>query len=455
MRDEFDVIVLGAGSAGISAAAELTLRGVRTLLIAESKEVAYHFRSPRVGDYDVPTMYPARNLHGEGGYWLGLARAYNIPLRYIPAYVAYCSTVEGSGKFTDIPVCPTASGLTNLVESMAPVPLGAGRADLERVMEAAMAIPRDRLNAMREKPLMEWLDEQGADEITTAIFLALGCNLTYLDTTMAAEHLSVFGGVGVIRDFVGGHATAYSIEPDARLGLWIPLARAVERRGCTVWRDSRVAEITVTNGRATGVALTDGREAAAPILASTFGTRRLAAVLDELPDEVARVAAYEEQVGGLSEFTLFGVSEKAVDRLPYRFIVTVGEDGSFVQIDWNPVTMAPWCAPHGTVIVASEVVAPEAEVEAMGGEAVLHERMRRRAEANYPGYNDSIVAAAALKHPTFTTGWCIGPKLPQRSTAVAGLWHVGENSAVVDGFFVEGSTSAGVLGARAIAGVQD
>jgi pyruvate/2-oxoglutarate dehydrogenase complex dihydrolipoamide dehydrogenase (E3) component len=40
---DFDVIVLGAGSAGIRSAAELTLQGAKVLLVAESKEVGYQF----------------------------------------------------------------------------------------------------------------------------------------------------------------------------------------------------------------------------------------------------------------------------------------------------------------------------------------------------------------------------------------------------------------------------
>src|SRR5581483_5963990 len=282
------------------------------------------------------------------------------------------------GVITEIPECASAAALAELLAEMSPVPLGSSRGCLERVLFAGMSIPPAQLSSMRQVRLVDWLAEQGADEVTAAIFVALGCNLTYLDAAMAAEHLSVFGLFAPVRSFFCSEAQTCSIRPDPRNGLFIPLAQAIEQRGNSVWRGSRVAEIVVRHGVATGVALGDGREATAPVVASTFGSSRLSDVLDPLPDEVRQVSKYEEELGGLSEYTFYALTEHAKDPAPYRWIVTLGEDGSFVQADWNTAALAPWCVPEGMQLIGSEVVLSEAAVEAIGGPAVLHEEMKRR-----------------------------------------------------------------------------
>ena len=46
--NSFDVIVVGAGMAGVACAGELTLRGARPLLVCETAEVGHNFRSVTV-----------------------------------------------------------------------------------------------------------------------------------------------------------------------------------------------------------------------------------------------------------------------------------------------------------------------------------------------------------------------------------------------------------------------
>jgi hypothetical protein len=145
------------------------------------------------------------------------------------------------------------------------------------------------------------------------------------------------------------------------------------------------------------------------------------------------------------------VTTDVVDHHPGRLICSVREDGSFEQVDWSLSSLAPWSTPPGTQIIASELVRSQDEVEAMGGVAALHERMKKTCDVNYPGYLDSIVTFESLDHPQLCSAFLTGPKLPRRSRALDSLWHVGENSQPVEGCYVEGASSAGVLGARAIA----
>jgi hypothetical protein len=90
----------------------------------------------------------------------------------------------------------------------------------------------------------------------------------------------------------------------------------------------------------------------------------------------------------------------------------------------------------------------------MGGVAALHEQMKQVCDVNYPGYLDSMVTFESLHHPQLCSAFLTGPKLPRRSRALDNLWHVEENSQPIDGCYVEGASSTGVLGARSIIEAQ-
>src|SRR2546423_12905475 len=104
---DFDVIVVGAGMAGLACAGELVLRGAKPLLVCETEEVASTFRPCMVGKNHGLLQHPVWSVAWGGGYWYPLARELNIPLRLHPS-LPFQATIHGSGEIFDIPFLPTA-----------------------------------------------------------------------------------------------------------------------------------------------------------------------------------------------------------------------------------------------------------------------------------------------------------------------------------------------------------
>ncbi|HEX3610926.1 MAG TPA: NAD(P)-binding protein [Sporichthyaceae bacterium] len=447
----FDAIVVGGGAAGVCCAAELVRLGAKPLLVSESKEVGYLFRSLMIGeDTRAVVHHPTRNLHGSGGYWYTLCRQLDVPVKAHSNFTGLAFTVEGSGLVKDLSMCPSAAALTDVIATLSPVPLGDSRGNLQKALHAGLAMSPQELAGLHHVGLVEWLHGIGTDELTTGVLLSLGAALTYLEIAQAVEHLSVFGLFGPLRGYLCGEAHLCTIEPDAREGLLIPLAREIENRGGTVWRGGRVAEVIVQGGSAVGVVMQDGTEARAPMVALATGTRRIGSLLNPVPPEVERVSVFEGKLGDLGEYTTYAVTEGLSDAHPGRVIVTVRADGSQAQVDWNLSSVAPWCSGPGQQVIGSEVIRSRSQVEALGGEPVLHAEMQAVTENIYPGFRDSIVDFGSMQHPLLVTTFLTGPKLPRRSDSIEGLWFVGEESTPVDGIYTEGAASAGVLGARAM-----
>src|SRR4051812_34361481 len=121
-NDDHDVIVIGAGAAGICCAAELVLQGLRPLLIAESREVGYQFRPMVMEHGRIPLQFLTRNLYGEGGWWYSLAKRLDIPVRMRPCEAAFASTRLGSGEVKKSPPILSANGLAEKLAAGAPDP---------------------------------------------------------------------------------------------------------------------------------------------------------------------------------------------------------------------------------------------------------------------------------------------------------------------------------------------
>jgi glycine/D-amino acid oxidase-like deaminating enzyme len=449
--NEFDVIVVGAGSAGICCAGELVLQGLRPLLIAESKEVAYQFHAVSMEGARTGPQFPTRNLYGEGGWWYSLARRLNVPVRVHRNQACVAVTVLGSGVVEHVPQAVSAADLADAIATLAPIPLGASRQNLEHVLHLGFTTPPDQLAGLHDVSFSEWLDKAGADELVKAILLSLGATMNYCDVARATELLSVYGFFAPVLAYLCGFAEMYSIEPDAREGLFVPLARAFEGRGGIVWRGQRAHRALVENGTAVGVVMADGTEARAPIVAMATNAERIAMLLDPLPEEVQAVTNFGRSLGDLMEYTTFTLVDRVFYQPPQQIIFTTSETGSMLQGDWHVSSLAPWVSRPGTDLIGSELVRSRALVEAEGGIEALHSGMRDITESLYPGFKDAILSSTSTEHPQFVTPFLTGPKLPRRSPSVPGLWFVGEGSFPVDGCFVDGAASAGVLGARSIA----
>src|SRR5690349_4046230 len=80
--NEFDVVVVGAGTAGLCCASSLAERGVQVALSAETADVAWQLRPKDVAGNHGFIQHPAAQLMWGGGWWYQLARRLNIPVQF-------------------------------------------------------------------------------------------------------------------------------------------------------------------------------------------------------------------------------------------------------------------------------------------------------------------------------------------------------------------------------------
>ena len=446
--DDFDVIVVGAGIAGLCCAGELVLRGARPLLICESKEVGYLYRSAWIGKNRCLMQHPARQASWGGGWWFGLARRLNIPLKLYSSFREFRIGTRGSNVVHDLPVCVSASAVVDAMAQFSPLPIGENRAGMEKVLGAALAIPYQELCNMQEVPLVKWLADQGADEFVSMMMLAIGANFIELKMDQARERLSVFGSIGPLRAWMCGEGEQWNAFPDAREGLCIPLAQEVERRGGKVLRGQKVKRVLIEGDRAVGVELEDGSKIKAPKVALASGTGRVGKLLDRLPDEIVKCIEYEKTIEGLEDFTSFSLLDKPVDVDPRKFMFLINPDGSSLQCTFSLQTVAPWTTEPGKFLLGAEVILSREEVDELGGADGVFANMEAINEEMHPGYTKALLETATLRHPHWAGPNLCGPKLPRTIDSLKNLWFVGEGSAPVGGLYVDLSASTGIMGAQ-------
>ena len=135
-----------------------------------------------------------------------------------------------------------------------------------------------------------------------------------------------------------------------------------------------------------------------------------------------------------------------------RYVMISDEAGNNLAWVWPLHSLAPWTTKPGYQFVLAQSFFTPKTVEEAGGAEAIYERMKGYVDQLHKGYADHIVT---LKTQVHRHHWMSplshGPKLPRRSTAVEGLWFVGDGSAPLLGVGVEAAASAGVMGGRDIA----
>jgi hypothetical protein len=277
--------------------------------------------------------------------------------------------------------------------------------------------------------------------------------MSLLSAAEAREHLSAFGALGTLRSLICGEMNLSIIHPDAREGLWIPMAQEIERRGGEVWRGRRAARVLVEDGRVAGVALKDGTEVRAPAVALACANNRIRALVDPLPPELEAPLGYRAGAER-REFCVFTVLDKPV--VPPRggtYLGVLNTDFTFLQWDWPLHEIAPWSVKEGQQFLVSERFLTDAGIDEMGGQEAVYADILELNEELYPGSKAAIVDLVKDSHAHhWLSPLHVGPKLPRAIDSVQGLYCVSDSSAPVGGVYSEAAASSGILGARAIVG---
>jgi hypothetical protein len=445
-NNQYNAIVVGGGIAGVACAAEMTLLGMRPLLVCETKEVGSTLRSCWVGSNRGIQQHPEFQVGWGGGWWYKLVRRMDIPVKLHPSH-PLTATVVGDWTELDIPILPSASGITDLICAMQPA-MEEIRAPLHRLIHQGLMIPYEELCDMTQVSMEEWLLEQGAEGAMVSLVLSLITNLLAVPIDDAKE-LSVFGGWGGLRTMVCGEGMLVVPDPDPREGLCVPIAHAVERYGGEIWRGRKVANVVTDGGRATGIVMEDGTEASAPAVAIATGNPRIPAILDPLPPEVAEAVAYSQRFVAKEDLNVYSVLEREVVKRDRLWIV-MDTDGSNLQWSW-PIHSYPWTTTPGKNLTAAIRTLPPGSFDSQGGIESVVTKMNEVDEHLWPGFIDAIEDYGVLQHKHhWSAPQMCGPKMPRVCESVPGLYFVGDGSIPIGGFFVESAASAGMMGAHAI-----
>jgi hypothetical protein len=446
----YDVIVVGAGLAGLCCAGELVAQGARPLLISESQEVGYLYRSDWIGENRCLMQMATRHVAWGGGWWYGLVRRLNLPIKLYPSFTGMQATIRGTGEMHHLSMCVSPANLVELIGQVLPIPMDTIRPELERVLGAAMALPYQELFKLHRVSVPEWFEEQGVkDELVKMIPLVLGAALSGL-TVQDAQHLSVPGLFGLLRSYCCGEGDSWVVYPDVREGLCMPIAKEIEQRGGTVWRGRRISQVQIDGDKAGTVVMEDGTEVSAPAVAMAYSNGRTAALLGQPLPEVEASLAFEAQFDGLQAFEIFSLLDRNVDQSSKSWQMVIDADASPKMLSWSVQDVAPWAVEPGKFLLASECVLSATQVENAGGPAAVYANLGDLTEELHPGYKDAVLATVNQTHPSWLTHICDGPKLPRISPSVDGLYFVGDTSEPFCGLAMEASASAGILGARAI-----
>lgn len=439
--EHFDAVVVGAGAAGLCCAGELVLQGKRPLVICETAEVGHTFRSVWIGA-NRGTVQALAWQSTWGGWWLPLARALDVPIK-IRDYNPIEMTVAGSGTTTSIPYVGSATAFADVFSAARSEPLTAeARKQIVACVGAGLRLSPEEVFTLDRVRFVEWLQEHGAGSEVAAMITGFCGRPNALTAEDALEHLSTACGLWTLRVMYFHEGVLCEVVPDPRDGVWIPIAKEIERRGGEIRRGQRVENVVVEDGRAVGVSLRDGTEARAGAVAMATSNARTAKIVDPVPAELQAALDYSGPT-------------------PQRQLIM------FVLL--NQPLMPPVALsisrPDGSRLGA---VVPTHHTNVEPGKQLFHlivtnigdrseqdvlDEVAGHLTAVFPGYRDAVIDVKTLVHTS--EHWLdyvtIGPKLPRKSPSIDGLWYVGQGVEPVAGFWTEAAASSGVLGARAIA----
>jgi phytoene desaturase len=460
--DSYDVVVIGAGLGGLSAAATLTRAGKRVLLVERQDGPGGNARAFRRGPY---TFDPAIHVTAHGfeiefleGYLGALGVASSVELMTLERLYA----VDVCGSRFILPVGVEAvieylaerfprerEGIAGYIqtcaqatrESQAPPP----RVELKDLEAVMAALPT--LFKYRTSTLQAAIDEFVGDPEAKSV---LGAQWPYMG--LPPSQLSFMAGTGVWMALMepGPVYVRGSFQK-----LADALAAVVIEGGGEVCYGSGASKITVDGGRIEGVTLEDGRAVRAPVVVSNADARQTFEKLlgvEHLPEGFRR--RLDRMRPSVSAFMLYSASTLELDEEELAGEVFVYDRWDHDE-SWADVTAGRlggmWLslptlhdrslAPDGEHLVIFTSLMPY-DIGEPWQEAKprLTEQMIDRVETLLPGFRESITFVDSATPETFEQytlaqngaiyGWENTPNqtLPKRLphiTPVEGLFLAG------------------------------
>lgn len=446
--DTYDVVVVGAGVAGLCCAATLVEQGVSVALVAETPEVAWNLRPQDVGDCRAVVQFPVWQVAWGGGYWYPLARRLSVKTTFDLA-PPLSIWFRGEIRPRKIPFCVSAAGLVDVIVDAAPFPIGHLRGQLERLLDEALMLEWADLLTLTEVPLKEWLADRSTDPMIEVVLYILCAAIMETTPELAGEHTSVYGLIGMLRGLLIGEAPCAVVHPDSQTGLWVPIAEAIDGLGGRVSRGRKVQELSFEGSHASGVILADGTELKARAIALAVGDNRLGRLLSPLPEPVQAALDYSALLGTVDVCTFSVLHEPVVD-LDW-FSLVVNEAGAAQAFLFPLHRITPWNVTPGMQLLAAQAFMPQAAFDHAGGVQGVAASLASLGEELFPGFTKATSTVTTQQHRHhWMSPVTHGPKIPRTVGDLPGVFFVGDGSAPVAGLGCDAAAGAGVLGARDI-----
>jgi len=403
-RTDFDVVVIGAGAGGLSAAARLVKAGLRPLVVERLDRPGGRASTEEIDGHKVNVGAIALELGGVFEETFDLVGA-PLDLREpSPASAFYLNH-----KLIDV----SKGGWSVL--------LGQISKQAARVLNAFAdartgTLPDGRLSTR------DWLAGYTKNETVHAIFRSLcaaifACNA---DELPARAFLTYFTQKGAFKRF--------GFCPEGTIGVWRSLSAAVERLGGEVWLNSPAEAIRIEGGRAAGVRVSRGGEAidiAADTVISNAGPRATVALAgrDAFPGDYLR--AVDSDLRPAANIVINLATRERLFDAPG--IITFGKTERLCNMADLTAT-CPELAPAGW----HQYVAYAVPVPALGDFDSEAETALAMADlkAQFPALDFDGAEAKLLSVRVMRDDWpaqraCAGYDLP-RETGIPGLWCVGD-----------------------------
>jgi glycine/D-amino acid oxidase-like deaminating enzyme len=451
MGNDADVVVVGAGIAGLCCAATLLEQGLQPILICETPEVGWSLRAVQVGRSRGFVQHPIWQPGLGGGSWFSAAKYLNAPVSFDVSPPLQIHRMADHSTVT-LSVSTSPAAIVDTFADISALPIKDQRDGLEKLMREVQGMSWTQISQLSETPLAEWLQQRGADPVVAQIMCGLAAKVSEIPVDVAEQILNAYGILTKIRTLLFGEAFCTSPAPDPWEGMVLPLARALEAKGCTILRSAAMDDVLIEQGRAAGVVLKSGAEIRGRAVALATGTPRIARILKNMPAAVRAAVEHADSVKGYDCCTYSLLDRDVTNGLANITMIT-DEQGANRGYVFPMHAVSPGSTEEGKFLLAAQSQHMSDEYHALGGHDGAVQSLLGLQERLYPGLENATVQRATQVHPY---GWLNpsthGPKLPGRCEEIPGLYFAGDGSTPTMSFGVEGAGQAGRLRALTIAG---
>jgi phytoene dehydrogenase-like protein len=427
MRTRYDVVVVGAGAAGLTAGA---------LLAAEGQSVLVVERSPYLGGRGMATDDDGFTLN-LGGH---LIEDSGSGLTKVFEHVG--KTLIHGEVSSEMAVWDNVAGTWGSIRDR----YTADKGELKKVIRALTETSWDELDEWDDRPLRQWIYQHTTDAGVVDLFESLAvleCMTEDWWDHSASDNLWVRK-----MHYEEKRMAAYSCWPGQGWdGLWADLAAAITERGGEIALSRSVERVVIEHGRTVGVALAreprilpneafDEVLVGADHVISTLPVWNVLSVVPEwqLPDwytaQIRHLAADAFRVSWLN---LYLATEEPVTIFDERELSTWRETplSPTPGYMFDQSAMDPGSAPEGVHLYCMGGVVPGARGRDRRWLLDMFDRYEAGMKVMYPGLNKAIWRRRALVFdPPFGViqkPYLVGRYRPHwRVPNVEGLWFASE-----------------------------